>query len=968
MLISAYFLVCLELCRSNGAMHFSVRSIRCAPFYFTEKEGIIVKKRWMLAALFLCFCTVTVMMLPVQAEGELVAEGTCGDNLSWVLDNEGTLTVSGVGDMPRYSNERDVPWWPYRDQITTAIIEDGVTSICSYAFSGFDNLSAIRIADTVSAIGDFAFFFCISLKEVVIPDTVSSLGASVFSHCTGLTQVTIGNGITTISERAFDGCDNLKKVKMSDAVTKIGHKAFSDCKQLSNVKLPSSLTVLEDDAFSLCSSFTEITIPQGVTHIGRNAFYQCNQVTSLTLPDTLVSIGDFAFMGCNRLQSIYISDLDAWWKLVTSSNEGIQEKNILYVNRLDKTLYLNGKPIVDLILQEGMTSIAPYAFYSLTIESVTIPATVTSIGKGAFMYCRQLKSVLIPDRVTVIGEEAFRCCEQLTDVTLGASVESLGMVAFSECTKLRQITIPDSVILMGESVFADCPALLSVTIGSGLTEISRGAFKNCSGLSEISIPQNISIIGESAFENCVGLTKVNFEEGLCTIERYAFLKCTGIQHLAFPDSVSAIGQQAFYQCINLQSIIFGDGLHVIEDSVFRGCKRLTDVVFSDNLKTISSRAFYECSNFEILILPESLEFIGTNAFYGIWHVLYKGSEAQWNAIQVDLYGIKVSKNQLHFNCTGDELTYKIMKAPTCTDDGRFTITCAICSKLREKLPSAKGHHWQQANCSTPKKCAYCGATEGKTQQGSQNHLYGPWHWMEKATCTQAGSMSRECQYCGKQEKRSMEALGHLYLATVCDPTCVEQGYTTYSCHDCADSYYADYLPSAGHAEEIIPGTQADCEQAGLTDGKKCSICGEVLQPQELIPATGHEWKAATCVDVKTCVVCKKIEGEPLPHNYGEWVEIIAPSIDKSGMQERKCADCDSKEQQEMAKLEVAPTEPENSDPTFSTKPDTQMPTTAPTDEQTHNDGKNAVVIVIVVAIVVVAAGATVLFVLKKKKQ
>lgn len=106
--------------------------------------------------------------------------GTCGKNLTWTLDEGGTLTISGTGAMGDYSYNA-MPWYDYRNSIKTAVIEDGVTSI-----------------------GDRAFWECNSLESVNIPDSVTSIGNSAFAYCVSLESVTIGNNVTSIGNSAFE--------------------------------------------------------------------------------------------------------------------------------------------------------------------------------------------------------------------------------------------------------------------------------------------------------------------------------------------------------------------------------------------------------------------------------------------------------------------------------------------------------------------------------------------------------------------------------------------------------------------------------------------------------------------------------------------------------------------------------------------------------------------------------------------
>ena len=127
---------------------------------------------------------------------EIVDSGTCGENLTYVLDSNGTLTISGTGDMYGVYNfyeSNTIPWYKYKESIKKVIIEDGVTSIGGHAFIRCTELTEIKIPDSVTSIGDYAFSNCKGLTEITIPDSVTSIGNNAFSHCTGLTEITILN-------------------------------------------------------------------------------------------------------------------------------------------------------------------------------------------------------------------------------------------------------------------------------------------------------------------------------------------------------------------------------------------------------------------------------------------------------------------------------------------------------------------------------------------------------------------------------------------------------------------------------------------------------------------------------------------------------------------------------------------------------------------------------------------------------
>ena len=162
--------------------------------------------------------------------------------------------------------------------------------------------------------------------------------------------------------------------------------------------------------------------------------------------------------------------------------------------------------IKTVIVEEGITSIGDYAFYSLNkLNDVSLPDTVTSIGNYAF-FSVSLKQITIPDSVTSIGERAFSYCKSLTSITIPDSVTNIGDNAFSWCESLTSITIPDGVTRIENYAFWDCSSLTSITIPDGVTSIELGAFRHCSSLTSIMIPDSVTSIGAEVFTNCPQIT------------------------------------------------------------------------------------------------------------------------------------------------------------------------------------------------------------------------------------------------------------------------------------------------------------------------------------------------------------------------------------------------------------------------------------------------------------------------------
>ena len=138
--------------------------------------------------------------------------GTCGDNLTWTLDDDtGVLTISGMGAMTDFTSSV-IPWASYSSSIKSIVVGDNVLTIGPSAFSGCTSLTSVTIPDSVRFIEDCAFQDCTSLTSVIIPDSVISIGSSAFSFCTSLTSVTIGNSVKIIGDWAFDRCESLSTV------------------------------------------------------------------------------------------------------------------------------------------------------------------------------------------------------------------------------------------------------------------------------------------------------------------------------------------------------------------------------------------------------------------------------------------------------------------------------------------------------------------------------------------------------------------------------------------------------------------------------------------------------------------------------------------------------------------------------------------------------------------------------------
>ena len=311
-------------------------------------------------------------LLPATAlAADIVASGTCGaegdgSNLTWTLDSEGVLTISGSGDMHDYVYSS--PWHENGNQIRSVLMENGVTGIGNFAFFECISLTSMTIPDSVTCIGNCAFKDCSSLASVTIPDSVASIGVYAFCGCTSLKSVTIPDSVTSIGDYAFGFCTSLTGIWVDggsshyfsdasgvlfnkdktvlaqcpgafsgsyvipDGVTSINDAAFVNCTSLTSVTIPDGVTNIGYEVFAGCTSLANMVLPNGVTRIGAEAFEWCTSMKNITIPDGVMSIGYDAFLNCKSLTNVYFTGTEEAWNGITidGGNDALKNANIHY--------------------------------------------------------------------------------------------------------------------------------------------------------------------------------------------------------------------------------------------------------------------------------------------------------------------------------------------------------------------------------------------------------------------------------------------------------------------------------------------------------------------------------------------------------------------------------------------------------------------------------------------------------------
>ena len=450
-------------------------------------------------------------------------------------------------------------------RLTSVEIPSIVNTIEAGAFAG-SGLQSVSLHSGITTINDNTFLGCTALKSADLPGA-TAINASAFSGCSALVSVNMPS-VKSIGNEAFNGCAALN-VSLPAGLTTLGTSAFKGS-GIATASIPSGVATVPVSAFESCTKLSSLTLANGVKTIGEKAFYNCSALTSVTIPSSVTTLGTYCF-GYTALTSVTIP------ATITS----IEREAFDNCKQL-KTVYYNSS-----------APISQYMFYSdSALTSVTFGSSAkpTTINSSAFYSCKALTSFNIPASVTTIGSGAFRL-SGLTSITVPSSVTSCGS-AFKDCTALTSATSNNSAI--GSSMFSGCTALTTVTLSSSVKTIGANAFEKCTGLASFTIPTTVTSVGANAFDGCSKLATLvlpnNTTKTACiTLGNYAF-KGTGVKSISLPAGITTIPEGLFQNCTALTEVALRPTVTAIGANAFSGCTALTTVHLG-NVSSIGANAF-----------------------------------------------------------------------------------------------------------------------------------------------------------------------------------------------------------------------------------------------------------------------------------------------------------------------------------------------------------------------------------------
>lgn len=741
---------------------------------------------------FLSMLLVIVMvvgMLPnvVSAETEdIPTSGYCGGegdgtNLSWVLE-DGILTISGTGAMGNYIDSylygdwECVPWSKSLFDITSVVVEEGVTGIGDCAFYSCFNLTSVYIPSSVTSIGDYAFAFCFNLPGITVNENNPSYSTDEYGVLfnkdkTVIIKVpetlsghyTIPSSVMVIENFAFHDCYLVTSVTIPYGVVSIGNGAFAMA-GLTSITMPDSVITLGEGAFNQCFSMTEVTLSNNLEVIPKDAFTDCPNLTELTIPASVTTISDqaFTFYGVpyamNNARSVSaVSDDD--------------------LELLVKFTFCGHAPTfgADVFLNVGAT-----AYYPANDETWT-DDVMQDYGGNVEWIAYELVHVhkFGDDNVC---DDCGEICDHVDKTSVAGKVDATciaegytGNVVCSEC---------GTIVETGESI--------PVIAHTFLEWVEDDSKRSCvCGASET------RFIIESTAETAI--TEIVIE--------------------------SADEQEGDFQIENVSTsddryVMVQEALADIEE-IERKILNVLDITLeSDDVQV-------ELHGTVTVRLALNWE---KDTTYKVYHVVEDGTYVDINAYRV---GEQLVFESDHFSLYALVEVHEheheaIVTKPTCTEAGYTTYVCDCGDIYYGDEVEANGHSYKNGACEV------CGdkdpdyVTPEKPNKPSWGNIwdcfFGCWRGYHKyvsvvteGTCENKGYTTHTCKQCGKSYKDSYtSARGHDWDEgkVTKKPTCIRNGEKTFTCENCS-KIRTEVIAATGHHFK-----NGNCQNCGLKETTK----------------------------------------------------------------------------------------------------------------------------------------------------
>lgn len=323
-------------------------------------------------------------------------------------------------------------------------LSESIDSIGMDSFAGCTNLTEFHVSeDNMQFSANDGILFtktgnalikCPQNKsgEIVLDGNINTISSNAFANCTNISNIVIPDSVYDIGSQAFYNTAFINSKPEGLVYTgKVAYSYMGTMPVDSVIELEAGTLGIADDAFELQDNLKEIIMSEGLLMIGNYAFNGCDGINDIIIPSSVIKVGVGAFNYCTSLSNIYIFDT------LESIGDDAFRQTPWYVNQPDGVVYvgkvaytIKGEMPESVILEDGTTAIANYAFYLMdgntTLKNIHIPDSVKTIGAGAFNSCQGLTKLFLPDSVVNIGTYAF--INTFLDIYAEAQSEQPGWV------------------------------------------------------------------------------------------------------------------------------------------------------------------------------------------------------------------------------------------------------------------------------------------------------------------------------------------------------------------------------------------------------------------------------------------------------------------------------------------------------------------------------------------------------------
>ncbi len=774
---------------------------------------------------------------------------------------------------------------------------------------GSDNIFTIR-ANGVSC----DVYITITENETMIADEMFTAEMMTADTCI-ITDVTVPVG--------FDAILNIPETIEGCTVIGVEDGVLGCVYPLTQVNIPSTFNMISRNTFTYCDTLEAINVDENNTLFAsvngvlynkalseilycpgafKGTFVIAKDVTELSLSAlaglsnaTAVEIeeGNTAFKVEDGV--IYNADFTKIYKALETINKNYVMKDS--VNEIAEYSFSGNDVIETVKFSAGVTDISYAAFSEcFALKSVELPNGLVSISEAAFGNDSALSSISIPASTKTIGPVAFNNCSGMTELTLNEGIESIGEEAFGGAS-ITKLDIPDSVKSIGVACFKNNQKLSSVTIGSGISQLPTYVFRNCTSLENIVIPDNIISIGDGAFYES-GLTSINIGNKVQSIDR-AFVSCDNLKTAKIGSGVTSL-YAAFASCHNLEKVEFADGFNGDCSYAFVYCDKLSDVNVPSSVTEIAYYQFNGCEALTTLDIPSSLYKVDGHALDGTgWYNNQSNGDLYLEHV---LYGYK-----------GDmpaSYTLNVKNGAKSIADYAFENETNLTKVVLPdgfKYIGVYGffHCVNITEITIPSTVDYIG-------DYALGYYHDDWNRTKVTDFTIYGVVGSAAEeYATENEFTFVPIQEHTHTIVklpAVAATCTKSGLTEGSkCSTCGEIIVAQKTVVAkGHTTVKLPAVAATCTKTGLAEGSKCSVCNAVLIAQKTVAAKGHTAVklpavAATCTksgltEGSKCSVCNivLVAQKTVAANGHTTVKLpaVAATCTKAGLTEgSKCSVC-----------------------------------------------------------------------------